>query len=420
MKNKELLYQLLYFSCIGVTFLNNYELVFAVWSVTILLTLQKKYSITLLKYISFFVVILATAFISSLFRDHKIYGIIRDITYLAKPIMGLWAGYQLCKVSSEKALKMFIYTGAIISFIHIAIICITIITYGTFNVNLIRQEAGYFSDYEIYVLIMLIFSDKFKIQFSKSRLRILILLVGVSSFLYLARTNLIQFVFLFVALKGYFVLTKKSIIVLVTIFITVLIGYGAVYSSNPKRGGKGLETFLYKIKIAPIEPFKTKINKDDWKDFNDNYRSYENIIAVKQVSNEGLSAVLFGEGLGATLDLGREVWSNDGEFVRYIPIVHNGYMTVFLKSGIFGVFFLICFIIVLCKQKRANDDVIKHINYFLIGTGIFLIFSNWVFLGLYLKLDNKSVIIGFLIALRQVIDKENRILYLNAKENEKD
>jgi hypothetical protein len=418
MKNKELLYQLLYFSCIGVTFLNNYELVFAVWAVTIFLTLQKKYSITLLKYVSFFIIILITAFISSLFRDHKIYGIIRDITYLAKPIMGLWAGYQLCKVSSEKALKMFIYTGAIISLIHLVIICTTIITFGTFSVNLIRQEAGYFSDYEIYVLIMLIFSDKFKIQFSKSRLRFLIILVGVSSFLYLARTNLIQFVVLFVALKGYFVLTKKSITVLFTILITVLLGYGAVYSSNPKRGGKGLETFLYKIKIAPIEPFKTKINKDDWKDFNDNYRSYENIIAVKQVSNQGLLAVFFGEGLGATLDLGREVFSNDGEFVRHIPIVHNGYMTVFLKSGIFGVFFLICFIVMLCKQESTNDDVIKHINYFLIGTGVFLIFSNWVFLGLYLKLDNKSVIIGFLIALRQVIDKENRINYLNEKQNE--
>ena len=202
-------------------------------------------------------------------------------------------------------------------------------------------------------------------------------------------------------------MNKRSIVILSSVFISVLIGYAIIYSINPKRNGKGLEAFLYKIKIAPIEPFKTKINKDDWKDFNDNYRSYENIIAVKQVSNEGTSAVIFGEGTGATLDLGREVWSNDGEFVRYIPIVHNGYMTVFLKSGIFGVFFLLWFILTLMRQKGNSDEAIKHINYFLTGTAIFLIFSNWVFLGLYLKLDNKSVIIGFLIALRQVIYKEN-------------
>ncbi|MBU7571625.1 MAG: hypothetical protein KAF41_13410, partial [Flavobacterium sp.] len=188
---------------------------------------------------------------------------------------------------------------------------------------------------------------------------------------------------------------------------------------NPKRNGKGLEAFLYKIKIAPIEPFKTRINKDDWKDFNDNYRSYENIITVKQVSSKGTSAVLFGEGTGATLDLGREVWSNDGEFVRFIPIVHNGYMTVFLKSGLFGVFFLLSFILTLMRQKRNNDDTIRHINYFLTGTAIFLIFSNWVFLGLYLKLDNKSVIIGFLIALRLVIYKENSRMALIENTHEK-
>lgn len=419
MKKRDRLYQTLYFSCIGVTFLNNYELVFAVWVITIFLTLQKLYSQSLIKYISFFVVILLTAIVSGIFREHSPYNAIRDITYLAKPIIGLWAGYQLCKISSKEALKMFIYTGTILSIIHIVIIIITVLDSGTFSVNMIREKGGYFSDYEIYVLVMLIFHEKFRIEIPKSRIRFLTLLVGVSCFLYLARTNLIQFIIFIVALKGYFTLNKRSLTILSSVFISVLIGYAIIYSINPKRNGKGLEAFLYKIKIAPIEPFKTRINKDDWKDFNDNYRSYENIITVKQVSSKGTSAVLFGEGTGATLDLGREVWSNDGEFVRFIPIVHNGYMTVFLKSGLFGVFFLLSFILTLMRQKRNNDDTIRHINYFLTGTAIFLIFSNWVFLGLYLKLDNKSVIIGFLIALRLVIYKENSRMALIENTHEK-
>ena len=206
----------------------------------------------------------------------------------------------------------------------------------------------------------------------------------MSSFLYLARTNFIQFFILYLGLKGYYQLNIRAIKVLLSTFLVLLIGYSIVLSLNPKRGGKGLEAFLYKVKIAPIEPFKTKINKSDWKDFNDNYRSYENIIAVKQVSNNGISAIIFGEGLGATLDLGREVLSNDGEYVRYIPIVHNGYMTVFLKSGIVGVIILLYFLIILFKQKKSTIPLNKQINYLLIGTSIFLILSNWVFLGLYL------------------------------------
>ena len=164
---------------------------------------------------------------------------------------------------------------------------------------------------------------------------------------------------------------------------------------------------MYKIKIAPQEAFKTKIDKDDWKDFNDNYRSFENIIAVNQVSAKGNRAIFFGEGLGSTLNLGRKVWTNDHEYVQYIPIVHNGYMTVFLKSGILGVIFLLIFLIILYRQRKSDFGNVQAINYLLIGSSVFLIVSNWVFLGLYLKLDNKSIIIGFLIALREVMIREH-------------
>lgn len=167
---------------------------------------------------------------------------------------------------------------------------------------------------------------------------------------------------------------------------------------------------MYKIKIAPEEAFKTKINKEDWKDFNDNYRSFENIITVRQVSNEGLMTILFGKGLGSNVNLGRKIKTNDGTEVQFIPILHNGFMTVFLKAGLFGVLFLVYFIYVLFKQNKSKNEIIRNINYLLVGTSIFLIVSNWVFMGLYLKLDNKSIIIGFLIALKELIANQSKKL----------
>lgn len=407
LNQKDLFYQILYFICIAVTYLNNYEVAFAVWIITILITLQGKYSVTFFRYTACFAGILLVAIISGLFRDHGIYKAIRDFTYLVKPIAGFFVGYQLCKLSSKKALNIFIITGAIISVIHLIIILVSFIQTPVLTVNALRASGGYFSDYEIYVLIVLLFHKEFQLNYSKQKLWFLIILVGFSSFLYLARTNFIQFIILFIGLKGYYTVNVRSIRVLSTVILTAIIGYTAVLYINPKRNGRGFEAFLYKVKIAPIEPFKTKIDKDNWKDFNDNYRSYENIIAVRQVSNQGIEAVLFGEGLGATLDLGRDVWSNDGEMVRYIPIVHNGYMTVFLKSGILGVCFLLLFIIILFRQRKSDDKLVKQINYLLVGTSIFLIVSNWVFLGLYLKLDNKSILIGYFLCLKQVISYEN-------------
>ncbi|KLT70589.1 hypothetical protein [Flavobacterium sp. ABG] len=400
-------YQILFLLCIGVSLFANYELTFAVWVLTLLMTIKRKYSVTIIKYSAIFLTILSVAVVSTLFSATTVFLFIRDFTYLVKPILGLLVGYQLCRFSSKLALKVIVYTGLAIALMHLIMLFFTVLEFRTLSVNLLREHGGYFSDYEIYVLIILIFYKNLKVEISKNQRRILLVIIGLSSFLYLARTNLIQFIILYIGLKGYLIYSKRSLKVILFVALGAIIGYTTIVYINPKREGKGIQAFLYKVKIAPVEAFKTRIDKDDWKDFNDNYRSFENIIAVKQVSSKGNRAIFFGEGLGSTLNLGRKVWTNDHEYVQYIPIVHNGYMTVFLKSGLLGVFLLLIFLVVLYRQKRSDIEAVQTINYLLIGTSVFLIVSNWVFLGLYLKLDNKSIIIGFLIALREVIIREN-------------
>lgn len=405
--DKDFTSKILFLICIVVSLIPNYELTFAIWFITFLVTINKNYSVTIFKYVATFSAILLIAFLSSLFYQPKLFLFIRDITYMIKPIIGLLLGYQIFKNEKTLRLNYFIYVGLIIAIIHIGTIFIAFLQVKSLNLTLLREKGGYFSDYEIYVIIMLIFHKELDITISKKRINYILIVVVLSSMLYAARTNMIQFVILFLAMKGYFKLTRKSLTILVTIFSLTAVSYFAIVSYNPKRGGKGLDAFLYKIKIAPEEAFKTKINKNDWKDFNDNYRSFENIITVQQVSHEGALAILFGEGLGSRLNLGRKVFTNDGEFVQFIPYVHNGFMTVFFKSGILGVLFLIFFLILLFKQPKTNNPKLHYINYLLIGTSVFLIVSNWVFLGLYLKLDNKSIIIGFLIALKEVIAKQS-------------
>lgn len=400
-------YQSLFLLCIGVSLFANYELTFAIWSLTLLLTIKRKYSAVIIKYAAIFLLILLVAIVSTLFTRTTIFLFIRDFTYLVKPILGLLVGYQLCRFSSKLGVKVLVYTGLAIAIMHLAMLLIAVIQFRSLSVNLLREHGGYFSDYEIYILIILIFYKNLKLEIPKHQRILLIAIIGLSSFLYLARTNLIQFIILYLGLKGYLTLNKKSLKVILFVILATIVGYTAIVYINPKREGKGIQAFLYKIKIAPQEAFKTKIDKDDWKDFNDNYRSFENIIAVNQVSAKGNRAIFFGEGLGSTLNLGRKVWTNDHEYVQYIPIVHNGYMTVFLKSGILGVIFLLIFLIILYRQRKSDFENVQAINYLLIGSSVFLIVSNWVFLGLYLKLDNKSIIIGFLIALREVMIREH-------------
>ena len=406
--NIDIFQKILFFLCVGVTYLNNYELTFIVWFMTFLITIKKKYSLKIFYYVSIFSAILIISFFSSFFYNPATFSIIKDITYLTKPILGLLIGYQIFKLNNNSKINYFIYVGLFIAITHIAIIFIAFLQVKSLNLNLLRSWGGYFSDYEIYVLIILIFHKELYVTLSKKNMIYIFLIVFISSLLYASRTNLIQFVILFLAMKGYFKITRKSLTVLFSIFTLMTLSYFLIVSYNPIRGGKGLDAFLYKIKIAPEEAFKTKINKEDWKDFNDNYRSFENIITVKQVSNEGLVAILVGKGLGSNVNLGRKVKTNDGTEVQFIPILHNGFITVFLKAGLLGVFCLVYFIYILAKQSKSESKIIMNINYLLVGTSIFLIVSNWVFMGLYLKLDNKSIIIGFLIALKELIANQSK------------
>lgn len=390
-----------------VLLLNNYELTFLVWSFTALFTLQNRYSIQITRLILILTLVLSVALFSSFFHQHKNYNFFRDIAYLLKPIFGLLIGYNVCKIVGKKTMNIIINAGFALAVIHILTLAICFTFFAIRNISDLRHYGGYFDDYEIYVLILLIFRDKFNIDISKRKAWIFTLVIAFSCFLYLARTNIIQMIILFLAIKGYFVLTPRAIKIMVTTVVLVLAGYAAIYYSYPARKGKGLEAFFYKIKIAPVEAFKTKINQNDWKEFNDNYRSFENISTVRQVTGNGWFTTVFGKGLGSTVDIGREMWSNDGEFIRYIPTLHNAYMTMFLKSGLIGVFLCLWFIYLLSKNKKSLDPEIIYVNYLLMGSALFLILSNWVFMGLYLKLDNKSIFLGFLLCYKELLLKNN-------------
>ncbi len=400
--NKTTFNQLLFIICVVVPFFNIYELSFVTWIIAIILTLKNNYSTEFVKYLLIFIFIFILAFIVGLCYSYSLYYVIRDITYLLKPITGLVLGYQLFSKHIKNPFQFIVYAGVAIASYHLFLVCYGIVVEGARSVGEIREEAGYFNDFEVYTLIILLFSKKINLGFSKNKTRFFILLLAFSSFFYLARTNFIQFVVLFAALKGLLVLTPKTLKILFSVIVITLLAYTAIYQYNPRRSGKGMDEFLYKIKIIPTEAFSTKINRDDWRDFHDNYRSYENIRTIEQMSSN--QTLLFGEGIGSKVDLKQKVHLGDME-LRQISILHNGYMTVLLKSGIIGLFIYLFSIFFFFRKSKTTDPNLKNIHYLFVGTGVFLIISSWVFMGFYNLIDTKSLLIGFLFAYKNEILK---------------
>lgn len=397
---QNLFYQVLFVLCIAIPYLNNFELTFATWTIALLVSVTRSYSVSIIKIVIPFILILIIATVVMMFRDHNTYLIIRDVTYLIKPVFGFLIGYQLCKRNMKSAFELLIKTAFIIAVIHIIILIFAVLYHKAYTLNDIRFYGGYFSDFEIYAVILLVFHKQFELQFSKKWIRIFTIVIGISAFMYFARTNFIQFLVLYLAVKGYFKITKKSIILITSIVITAIVGYSVILYINPKRNGDGIEAFLYKLKVAPTEPFKTRIDREDYVDFNDNFRSWENLMTTRQVTREGWTSTIFGKGLGSQVDLKQEVYLGDMQ-LRFISILHNGFMIVFLKSGLLGIIIYLYTIIFFFIKQPGSSEKTKHINRLFLGTGVFLLMSNWVFLGFYNLIETKSILMGFLIAYCQ-------------------
>lgn len=411
--SKSIIYQVLFTICVALPYVNNYELTFAIWFLVLALTFIKSYSTEILKVIFPFVSITFLAAISMLFFDNSIYNIIRDITYILKPAIGVIVGYQLCKNSGANSIKIIVNAGLLIASIHLYIIFYNAVVHRIVDMHRLRFYAGYFSDYEVYVMIILLFHKQFQLDYSRKKLLFFTITIAISTILYVSRTNFIQIILFYLTLKGFFKINLRSVSVAVILFFFVTISYSIIYHMPLSRNARGVEALLFKIKNAPIEAFKTKIDVEDYQDFNDNFRSFENIKTVKQVSSEGWTAILFGKGLGSAVDIGREMGTNDGTIVRHEAILHNAYMTVFLKSGLLGVCFLIYSMIVIGIRTKSDIPMVQQINLLLLATAIFLIFENWVLLGIFLKTESKAVLIGFMICYRQMLISNNRENNLN-------
>ena len=90
--------------------------------------------------------------------------------------------------------------------------------------------------------------------------------------------------------------------------------------------------------------------------------------------------------------------------LRYISILHNGFMIVFLKTGLLGILIYLFTITYFFRKFKTDKPIVNTINLLFIGTGVFLFVSNWVFLGFYNLTETKSILIGFLIAYREKIN----------------
>jgi len=381
-------------------------------SVVVLFNLKYKYSKELIKLIFPLVLILIIAVFSSFFFSSKLFDIIKDFFFLAKPILYILIGYFLVKgISNKKFLfDIIVYSAFIFALIHIYLTIYYLNNYE-FDVNQLRNYAGRSNALEIFALVLL-FSKKGKelYQFTGKYKKLFKTILAVSFLCYLSRTVTVSVIILILSINGYLAITRKGILYMFGFIISVILFYSYLFSVDLERGAPGIEGFLYKLKIAPAEIFDYEINVEDHSDLWDHWRAYEAKKAIEQLNDTPLLMGLFvGKGVGSLVDL-EFVSPLTEEGIQYITTLHNGYSYISFKSGVIGLlaflfFLLMLYMQVYTKGKSKNAIIINNL---LSGIAVYYMFTTLIVTGLYNPRDFGGLIVGGLLSLKFFYKLDNQ------------
>lgn len=372
----------------------------------LLITQVNKISNKLLNAIVPLISILIIALVVGLFYTSSLYLYLKDLAYFMKPVLFILLGYLLINKIEH---KYFIFNALVVcalisSSIHIINIVAFFIEYP-FSINSLRYSAGRDNFIELFALaFILVKSNKsFFSEFILKRIMFIKWIILISCFLYFSRTMFIAFFLMFLALKGYAKLTKRGLIYSVIFTSVVSIFFISIQYVDLDRESKGIEGFMYKLKMAPFEVFMTDSNTNinNHENLWEHWRAFEAAKAIEQINKTKYKSGWFvGKGLSSQVDLGFEVLLANEEF-RHIPIIHNGYIYVLYKSGLIGLFLYFVFLFKLyikCYISTPNDKH-KMITNFIAGIALFFFLTSLIITGIYNQNDIIIFILGGLISL---------------------
>lgn len=371
-----------------------------------------KISKKLLNIVLFFMAIMVVSSFSSIFNKSILYDWVKDFTYFSRPILAILAGYLISKKINNliSILRIIVFISLIFAIIHIFKI-FYFIDLNTDSVNDIRRIGGISNEIEVFSIVILLASNRlnnFEIIPNTFYKKLALILLSVSFFLYFSRTMFVSFTILYLASLGYMKLTRKSIKYGILVLTLFGLFYAYLFSREFERGKPGLESFLYKMKIAPAEIFSpsksidTKNHANLW----DHWRAYEAKMALNQMDTN--LSFFIGNGFGSLVDL--KFMAPLGESnMRYIPTLHNGYITILFKSGILGLifYFLVLIILYLFCFNNHENEVKKMFFNLISGLSIHYLFTTLIVTGIYNNKEPFVLIVGFLLYFS--LQKEKKI-----------
>lgn len=362
---------------------------------------------TLVRAVAPFVAAIVIGLVAGIGADRYLY--FKDAWYYSNPAVIIAVGYVLGRLLNDvkRGLRAFVIGGTLVAVYHLS-------SFALHPELLLRQATqiraltgtGYYAT-SLVVIVLVGWWGRWRpaLGISPAFASLSLLLCGASTALSFSRTMAMVVVLGVLAMGGFFARREW---LRIGIFVAALaLGLGVLQASVDTGSVQAKRSFIGKLARSADE-----LSVQDYtnrKEINDNWRGYETSRGIDGWAEGGVFRQIFGKGFGAQVDLGlfQNLSTDSRGSVRFIPIFHNGYVYLLVKTGVVGVLLYLGALLWMYRVGRrsaggAPDDPATLQGRALQGCVVVLAVSTWVVSGAFNKFDMFAflMLIGFLLAAR--------------------
>jgi hypothetical protein len=330
---------------------------------------------------------------------HPTFSVMKDAWYLIKVVLAIGAGYLLMRHinSFQELCKLVVIAAVLGSVIHYTQV---VMNYDSGMSLMELRDKGVGGSLVIAIGLALLIAYPHYLRMSAASYSLSCLLCAGSLLVSMSRTSVVSFLVFLAIAMGWGRMNKKALIVIALscAVLTALMFSNVVTISTEDTTFAGkLANSLGEIMVSDY---------DDPAEINRNWRGFESSRALVSYLNGDLINLAVGQGFGATVDLGFFIPlgpAGEANWLRYIPITHNGYLYLLLKYGAVGLLIYMYFVFRLilavrwgATQQRAD---MKDTGRLISALGWIFLLTTLVITGVF----NISVLDPALIMLGAVV-----------------
>lgn len=311
------------------------------------------------------------------------YGVGKDIFYLSSPFWFLIAGSLLSILLRPAELfRVLVLCGAAVSMIMMGILFNTggfaaLADPFHFRYLLSGESSPIGNPLAVLGAVLAACSLKAETRLFPPRISMTFFLINAAGvYMFASRTYLLLLLlFSIIWLLSFY---NKSM-VLLSMVVLLLGTFAALHFFDYSK-----DSFMYKINESVTEINSDRFDTEE--EINTRYRSFETSQALADFDRFSHTEKLFGR-MGAEVDL-KTFIDLGGVEMRRIPVFHNGYIFLLLKTGYFGI---LCFLLALgyflqvaySSVRRMNSHYFPYFIVLIFGSVLGLFVTNYVVYSLF-------------------------------------